>query len=574
MKKRLIYILCAVLVSCIAWAAAVHFSVAALVSSLRRDHVSVSISAEVVRAIPGGKRAALPALLTALEDANYRVRWQAGDVLASFCRPDPTRVVPELLKLLQHEQQGVRWNAAYLLGEMHVPMDSVIAALVAAMQEDHAGEVLSNGGAAWGSRRYDIHKEFTVRSAAAEALGKFGAIARPAVAALIKQLADPNRYVRVDSAMALWKIERNAESTVPALTEILTKTPPEKQHDLLRVAAAESLGEIGPDALAAVPALIGALQQGRGDARDEAARALGKIGPTARSAIPPLARALDDDAPFFRLEVAEALARIGDPPSQAVWALVDILKDQSNPPFAHTQAIRILQLLGPKSDSAIPALIETKVSAGNYETEAAVLALAELNPDALRNPRARLNADVESTDAYVRVTAAEALWKLSGERDRPIRILIEALSVPETLPRRWAARALGDAKPADAPLLMPVLTEKLKDPDIQVRVFVAEAIWNIAAETKVAIPTLIEILKNPENPERARSRAAYALGRIGRAAEEAIPVLRVASADEQHWDTHVAATRALELIDPEAERAAAAMNSGNQPRLLPIYPAR
>jgi len=105
--------------------------------------------------------------------------------------------------------------------------------------------------------------------------------------------------------------------------------------------------------------------------------------------------------------------------------------------------------------------------------------LASLAPQANRNPIATLNAAMTSKDPHVRLVAAEGLWKSTGQADQAIPILVDVLGAKELLARRWAARALGDAKLEYAPVVLPALRERLKDRDLQVRVFAAEAIWNI-----------------------------------------------------------------------------------------------
>src|SRR5205085_47562 len=147
----------------------------------------------------------------------------------------------------------------------------------------------------------------SVRSAAAEALGKIGSSSEPVVAVLHDGLADGNPFVRLDSAAALWKINSNITDTVPVLIAILDSPASERKRSL-RPAAAELLGEMGTNGRPAVPALTRALSFRRGDARDEAAIALRKICAPARSAIPALVKALEEDEPFFRWKVAETIA--------------------------------------------------------------------------------------------------------------------------------------------------------------------------------------------------------------------------------------------------------------------------
>jgi HEAT repeat protein len=79
------------------------------------------------------------------------------------------------------------------------------------------------------------------------------------------------------------------------------------------------LGEIGPDARLAVPALVGALKERKNDLEwGDAARclilwALGQIGPEARESIPLLAGARGDENEFVRRAAAEALEKIEGP---------------------------------------------------------------------------------------------------------------------------------------------------------------------------------------------------------------------------------------------------------------------
>jgi HEAT repeat protein len=62
----------------------------------------------------------------------------------------------------------------------------------------------------------------------------------------------------------------------------------------VRVGAARALGEVGPAAKEAVPALIAALKGMDDGVRESAASALGRIGPAAREAIPALEAAARD----------------------------------------------------------------------------------------------------------------------------------------------------------------------------------------------------------------------------------------------------------------------------------------
>jgi len=104
------------------------------------------------------------------------------------------------------------------------------------------------------------------------------------VPALRKSLEDDNALVRVWTALALFKIQPQADLEIKVLTDLLEK--PGKA--LVRVEAAVAIVEMGPRAKDAVPALITALKSQR--VSRHAAYALGAIGPDAGEAIPELTK--------------------------------------------------------------------------------------------------------------------------------------------------------------------------------------------------------------------------------------------------------------------------------------------
>jgi HEAT repeat protein len=89
------------------------------------------------------------------------------------------------------------------------------------------------------------------------------------------------------AAFSLGEMGPKATRAVPALIKAL-----DSDAEAVRGTAAMALGKIGPKA---VPALIKALDSSRREVRDVAARALGDIGPAAESAIPSLVRIQKED---------------------------------------------------------------------------------------------------------------------------------------------------------------------------------------------------------------------------------------------------------------------------------------
>jgi HEAT repeat protein len=149
-------------------------------------------------------------------------------------------VVPVVLAALKEAalretDDAVRTEAAEALTRHLDPRGggSTVPALVAALREPAAA----------------------VRFGAASTLADLGGEGRAAVAALINvTLWDKDERVRVQSAVALWRIDRREHITVPVLTLAL-----QSDDEYLRWIAADCLGDIGPAAGDAVPALRKAL---------------------------------------------------------------------------------------------------------------------------------------------------------------------------------------------------------------------------------------------------------------------------------------------------------------------------
>ena len=90
-----------------------------------------------------------------------------------------------------------------------------------------------------------------MRRAAADALGKVGPAAVPA---LIEALRDNSSYVRWAAVAVLGEMSTTAADAVPPLIEALRGDDKD-----VRWAAVGALGKVGPAAADAVPALIEAL---------------------------------------------------------------------------------------------------------------------------------------------------------------------------------------------------------------------------------------------------------------------------------------------------------------------------
>jgi RNA polymerase sigma-70 factor (ECF subfamily) len=150
------------------------------------------------------------------------------------------------------------------------------------------------------------HTDGGVRVNAAAALGRVGAFNSPeTIAALIDLVKnDPEREARRSAAGALGNIGPKAKAAIPALRAALKGDGKGGWW-----VAAEALGRIGGEEV--VPALVEGLASADEGVRSTSMKALGNLGTIAKPAIAALEKARQEDArPGNRAIAAEALRRI------------------------------------------------------------------------------------------------------------------------------------------------------------------------------------------------------------------------------------------------------------------------
>ncbi|MHC4668389.1 MAG: HEAT repeat domain-containing protein [Planctomycetota bacterium] len=216
-----------------------------LVQALRDEDLELSAQAADALGAMGGE--AVPALIEALDDPDWRVR-QAVCQAFGVMGADAGGAVPALLRRVRSERDEVRRRAVWALGEI-----GDVAAL------DTLAEVFTEEGG-------------TVGVWIAETFARFGRRARPVATALRAEM--------------------------------------HREDPQLAIAAAAALLEIGEYEDAAVWALIARLQDGEACDRVEAAITLGEFGPKARTAIPALKAAERDEDDDLRAQAMVALAKI------------------------------------------------------------------------------------------------------------------------------------------------------------------------------------------------------------------------------------------------------------------------
>lgn len=187
--------------------------------------------------------------------------------------------VSRLLAQLDDPDAAVRRAAVSGLVECDARDDRVIAGLTKAVAD---GDV-------------------EVRGPAIVALGEAGPSARSCLPALTTALHDPIPAVQRSAALAILRIDPHERSTVPVLTAAMKEGD---GHVVLAV------GNMGREADWAVPTLIGLLSHQAPQMRSLAAQTLGRIGPPAIAAKSALQRALADPNVAVQSAARNALERI------------------------------------------------------------------------------------------------------------------------------------------------------------------------------------------------------------------------------------------------------------------------
>jgi len=308
-----------------------------------------------------------------------------------------------------------------------------------------------------------------VRFFTAMALGKMGAAAVPGVTGL---LHDTNTVVRAAAAQALGRIGPKASRSLPELKPLI-----QDKNAAVRTEAVQALGRI--EKQNAVPMLIELLQSNVTDVREAAFDALGEMGPAAKAALPALTEILR--------RPATAADTVNDgfyggfysqgPKADAMQTVcfMSELPEASDAIIASTSLFRgngekglcpalLFSAMGPNAKPAIPALIKLLQETNRMNRGYVAKALGAIGPSAAAAIPALADL-LEDKNQFARVSAAEALGHLGPSA---VPTLVQALQNKNWLVRAKAAEGLGALGSTAAPAAT-ALREKLQDTDAEVR---------------------------------------------------------------------------------------------------------
>ncbi len=455
--------------------------------------------------------AAVPRLLARLDDEDRKVRSRAIGALGRL-GSEALAAVPALIGLLADERLGV--DAAFSLGtiggEAPAVVDELIEAAGLGLPGARAWAVAALGLAgdertipvlleALGSYDQDVRRQ------AAQALREIGTDDESVRGALRDALDDWAPSVRTQAAVTLAGLGERSSSLCSALAEAI-------EEGVAGWSVREALDEMGAEAAAVVPALLAAVERGRGMDRVHAIPSLVEVASEA-VALPVVLRFLEDPNPAVRSAAAHAVGRFDRVPEAAIAALVRALEDPDT--RVAYWAPSVLHAVKPR-DAGI---------------------------------RATLRAMARSTDPGKRVIAIDILGSIGEDRDA----LLAAMDDPFERVRFDAAYWIADLRERSE-RWVDALRRALADSSARVRREGAWGLSELGTDSAPAIPSLLEALRDDDRA--VRNNAAYALGDTGCASESVVRAL-VRTLSDADGGAALSAARSLWVLEAEREAACA-----------------
>jgi HEAT repeat protein len=510
-----------------------------------------SYQGEVAYALGGiGPEAsgAVPGLCELLTSDSHTVRENALEALA-LIGPGAVDAIPTLMELCRNSKwDSTKAKAVYALGNIGLPAVPFLVELL----ED---------------------PDYKLRRSVIMALARMGPRAKSVIPCLLTQLESLSVTDRIEVPKAIHRIDPTDQRAAIRLS-----------HDEIpwvRMQVAEELGNLGPMVENASAVLIQMLQDENDDVQSTAVRALIWFGPRARDAVPTLRTVLrEGKSEWVRRQAALTLTAISDDAKEVVGIWMPFLAHEDS--WDRRLALLILSELLPWAEPAIPRFEELLLDSDNEVRYVAACLLSKFGrrgESALlellhhEDPGFRGNVAFVLACGPHRKTSTHVLLDLPGDDERLYRELSSAIRYSDELPDGIPPLAQMSQKPQMKDVVLAVLEELesnavdtvpelrklLQAEDWEVRREAIKALGRIGPAAANAVPELRVVLRGrvahtPTYYLGCIGEAAHALGMIGPKAESAVPELRELLTDLS-WQTRSRAAEALGRIGPAAGQA-------------------
>ena len=440
------------------------------------------------------------------------------DLVLSRIEKDES-VLNEVITHLNSDIRSIKFNSIHVLGEIGEKSANAVSQITSCLEDE----------------------DWSICREAARSLGKIGNVAKEAIPRLSKLLKDKEESIRKEAATALGKIGNPTIESITSLRDTL-----EDESEVVRTEAAISLGEIGPDAYEAIPKLMESLKDVSWTVRTASAQSISQIGKESTRAIPALISALEDSDWRVRYRVVNTLTDLG---KDVVPSVLEVL--------THSNAI--------VRKEAIDTLGELKIADPKI-----VENIANLLSDEAENVRGKAADALRSIGESAVPTLISGLETIETRLEnlnraaKIGRYILYASIVPYILGLFFLFHPFFAYFILWQPILVFIglITYLIgryneSSTSTQMKNVIISALGGVSIKAKEAIPSLVNVLKMPEQEEEyihsfinnikrafkaflkdpfsmkasIRVEAARALGKIGINSEEAIQALEIALND-------------------------------------------
>ena len=241
-----------------------------------------------------------------------------------------------------------------------------------------------------------------------------------------------------------------------------------------------------------------------------AMQAMRGMGPAASPKIDKVIACLDSTNVNMVKYACEAIGAMGPAGKPATKKLVWVIKNGTT--SGRGLAADALSRIGPQEGLDIVKVLSTRLEAYNtVERERFLYAIARIGP-AAKDALPTIKKLMETRKYNTQVVAAYTYWKISGDSERPLEVLIERSRKLNT--GRQAIEVIGKFGPEGAPAVEALLKHVNIDPrEINRRELAVIALGKIGPKAKKALPSL-EYLARTEPDWLLRKRAINAINYI------------------------------------------------------------
>lgn len=327
-----------------------------------------------------------------------------------------------------------------------------------------------------------------------------------------------------------------ARSAIPALLDVLAQ----KSSPSLGSRLTGLICSLDPEmASPALSVLLDQLRDERLEVRRQAVEGLRNLGPKALAAIPILIEMTGDRDEHLRFLSMDTLGAIGPEAAAAVPRLIHALHEDKY--FIRWRAASALGEMGPRAQAAIPSLVQCLSASSDGELSKRISwTLKALLPSSGYSLDPLIEV-LRSSSRMNRTAAARALSGLGEMASAAVPALTEALQAGDEWLRHEACMTL-EAIGHMAGSAAPVLFSLLQDKEVHVRVAAASALGAILSEPpQEGLDLLCHVIAQCQKDDLAREDAVKALAHYG---SLAIPGLVLALRDS-HWLIRLLAARTL-----------------------------